>query len=198
MSKLQILIFGTNQYYESPPEIFANFTNTHNVENFNQKRENSMSFGYHLTSSDPTEIKLYFLKNYEKSYPICHDSDAYIIFIDLECVDALDKLNSIISYIKEECSTDIKSFVIGKYNNIEDKIKSLNYQTMNSHLKNKNFIFEYSEICTEPKKEFDYIIEKTLKQILENKFRMKKNKQLEQLLDEEITDADSNSGCMIY
>ena len=66
MSKLSILIFGTNQYYEPPQEIITKFIKTHNVENFSQKRESSMSFSYQLTSSDPTEIKLVFLKNVEK------------------------------------------------------------------------------------------------------------------------------------
>ena len=197
MSKLSILIFGTNQYYEPPQEIITKFIKTHNVENFSQKRESSMSFSYQLTSSDPTEIKLVFLKNLEKKYPICNEADAYVIFIDLECVDALDKLNSIITYIKEECSTETKSFVIGKYNSTDDKIKTLNYQTMNSHLQNKKIVFEYSETCTEPKKDFDYVIEKLLKSILENKFRVKRNKDIEKLLDEEH-DSDSNSGCFIF
>ena len=46
-------------------------------------------------------------------------------------------------------------------------------------------------------KDFDYVIEKLLKSILENKFRVKRNKDIEKLLDEEH-DSDSNSGCFIF
>ena len=196
MSKLKILIFGTNQYYEHPQDLMNSFIETHTVENLVKKHDSTMEFTYSLTSNDPTTIKLIFLKNLERGYNFCQGADANIIFIDLECVDALDKLNNIIEYIKENISQEIKSYVIGKYNSTEDKIKSLNINTMTEHLKNKDFLFQYDEICTEPKKEFDDNIENFFKQILESKFKMSQNRAIQRQSDNR--DDQSNSGCIIF
>ena len=70
MSQITIIIFGTNMYYEPPSDLIKQFIQTHKVENFVQKKESSMHFSYQLTQNDPTDVKLIFLKNFEKEYKV--------------------------------------------------------------------------------------------------------------------------------
>lgn len=194
MSQIKIIIFGTNQYYESPIDLIKNFIQTHHVDNFQHNKESTMSFTYQLTQHDPTNIKLIFLRNFEKEYKVCQEADAYITFIDLECVDALDKLGSIINYIKESCSLDVPNYMIGKYNTEEDKIKSLNIEKMESYLKTQKILFTYSEVITEPRNAFEENIENLLKKIQNDKFENKRPKNSYANRDDNL--AESN--CFIY
>ena len=174
-----ISIFGTNQYYEPPQFLINNFLNSQK-DILTKKHDDKKNSNNHKNHSNNDTIifsindynfciKINFIKNYEKNKTIIN-SDAYIIFIDLECVDALDKLKNIMDFIKS-CGTSnsIKSYIIGKYNTIEDKIKSLDVKTMEGIFKKNKFYFNYFEFCTEPIENFNILLNRIFKLIDESK-----------------------------
>jgi hypothetical protein len=176
-----ISIFGTNQYYEPPQFIINNYLKTKKdilMNNYKDKKKSKNNKDQKHSINDTIIFsindenfctKINFIKNFEKNRTIIN-SDAYIIFIDLECVDALDKLKNIMDYIKICGKPEIiKSYVIGKYNTIEDKIKSLDIKTMENIFKRNKFEFNYFEFCTEPIENFNIFLSKIFKEINETK-----------------------------
>ena len=145
--------------------------------NVEKKRNNSITFPYNLTENDPTLIKIIFIKNFEKEHKICKLSDGYLIILDLEQVDCLDKLNDITQYIKLKCSPEtVNSFIIGKYFDNNNKIKSLNKNVINEQIKKVGLtLYNYEEICLNPRKEFIGLLETIFKDIMENKTKRDKS-----------------------
>ena len=173
-----ISVFGTNQYYEPPQFIINNFLNSkkdiltidkkHSKNNNNKNHSNNDSIIFSKNDYN-FSTKINYIKNYDNNKTIIN-SDAYLIFIDLECVDALDKLKNIMDFIKLCGTSNLKkSYIIGKYNTIEDKIKSLDVKTMEGIFKKNKFYFNYFEFCTEPKEKFNMLLEQIFKLINESK-----------------------------
>ena len=192
MSNLMLLVFGTNQSNNTPYDIILQFINNQNVNIIEQKEKKNITFEYSLQKGDPTKIKTIFIKEIIGKKPYYDKADAYIIFVDLESVESLDKLNQIIQFILE-CNYNIPAIILGKYNNNNDKIQSLNTETMNKQLKKfKKLNYFYDEICIEQKKIFNEIFEINLKKCFDfkNKNKNKKVKNIEQ--------DQANSDCFIY
>jgi hypothetical protein len=177
MSNLTILAFGNFQEKDSSETIIDNFLKNQNVLNVEKKRNNSITFPYNLTENDPTLIKIIFIKNFEKEHKICKLANGYILLIDLEQVDCLDKLNDITQYIKLKCSPEtVNSFIIGKYFDNNNKIKSLNKNVINEQIKKVGLtLYNYEEICLNPRKEFIGLLETIFKDIMENKTKRDKS-----------------------
>ena len=154
MSERNIIVLGTNQYYQSPYTILANYLESYDKSEITNKKEGTISFKYTFFPK-PIKVNLVFLKNLDQTYSICKMCNNIVIFIDLEKDDSLEKLDSILSFIFEECSFSKTIFVIGKYNTIEDKIKLYDEEYMKQYLQEKSLLCTYFEFCTEPKEEFD-------------------------------------------
>ena len=151
MSNLMLLVFGTNQLNNTPYDIILQFINNQNVNIIEQKEKKNITFEYSLQKGDPTKIKTIFIKEIIGKKPYYDKADAYIIFVDLESVESLDKLNQITQFILE-CNYSIPAFILGHYKNNNDKIQSLNSETMNKQLKKyKKLNYNYDEICIEQK-----------------------------------------------
>jgi Ni,Fe-hydrogenase I large subunit len=192
MSNLMLLVFGTNQSNNTPYDIILQFINNQNVNIIEQKEKKNITFEYSLQKGDPTKIKTIFIKEIIGKKPYYDKADAYIIFVDLESVESLDKLNQITQFILE-CNYSIPAFILGHYKNNNDKIQSLNSETMNKQLKKyKKLNYNYDEICIEQKKIFNEIFEINLKKCYDfkNKNKNKKIKSIEQ--------DEANSNCFIY
>jgi hypothetical protein len=175
MSNLTILAFGNFQEKDSSETLIDNFLKNQNVLNVEKKRNNSITFPYNLTENDPTLIKIIFIKNFEKEHKICKLANGYILLIDLEQVDCLDKLNDISQYIKLKCNSDtINTFIIGKYNDLNNKIQSLNKNVIDNQIKKIKIMYSYHEICLNPFQNFINLFEAILKDILENKTNKEK------------------------
>jgi hypothetical protein len=199
LQPIVISIFGTNQYYEPPQFLIEEFlkskkeikkktfdmNNKKNKNDQNQPPKDTIILSF---ENNNFCTKLNFIKNYEKQRNI-NNSNAYIIFIDLECVDALDKLKNIMDFLKSFGEPNsIKSYVIGKYNNNEDKIKSLDKNTMELIFIKNKFYFKYVEICTEPNERFNNLLSKIFQNINE----------LENNLEEEYLSNKDKSHCLLY
>ena len=205
MSKINILVFGTNQYYETPYTILENYLESYDKSEITNKKESTISFNYTFFPK-VIEVKLVFIKNLEKTYSICQECNAIIIFIDLENVDSLDKLDSISSYIIDNCNFNKTIFVIGKYNTTEDKIKLYDEKYMKQYLQEKSLLCKYFEFCTEPKEEFNekigYFLHALIGEFNNNTLMSNKIIMDEEEIDPtnqeiEYTGAESNSGCIL-
>ena len=179
-----------------------NYLESYDKSEITNKKENYISFNYTFFSQ-PKQVKLVFIKNLEKTYSICQDCNAIIIFIDLENVDSLDKLDSISCYLNENCTLDKTIFVIGKYNTIEDKIKLFDEEYMKKYLQEKSLSCKYFEFCTEPKNEFEEKIGYFLHALIGD-FNSSKPGSGELIMNEEEDNqqieydgAESNSGCIL-
>ena len=102
----------------------------------------------------------------------CLTADAYIVFLDLESKDALDRLEEVVTYIKEYCSYDVKTYVIGRYNKEESRIASLDSCEINNFLNMKNFLYTYIEINNNIESEN---FESTIRDLFSSVYQNKKN-----------------------
>ena len=55
MSKINILVFGTNQYYETPYTILENYLESYDKSEITNKKESTISFNYTFF---PNQFKL--------------------------------------------------------------------------------------------------------------------------------------------
>ena len=145
---------------ESPIKIIKYFSKNKELINFSED------------SSSPSEIKYEFSFKEKKFTLFCDclvisdlsyihsnilNADAYVIFFNLEELNVYEKLEKIISYMKESCSLTVTMFFIGVYNKeiIEenneqnmikyfDGIEDINYQYI-------EMLFNESEKCIENK-----------------------------------------------
>lgn len=177
MSSLTILAFGNFQEKDSSESILENFLKTKSIQDIEKKRNNTLIFPYNLTGNDPTKIKMVFIKNYEKEHKICKLANGYLIILDLEQVDCLDKLNDITQYIKLKCSPEtVNSFIIGKYFDNNNKIKSLNKNVINEQIEKVGLtLYNYEEICLNPRKDFIGLLETIFKDIMDHKTKTDKS-----------------------
>jgi hypothetical protein len=201
LQPIVISIFGTNQYYEPPQFLIDKFlkskteikkktfdNNNKNKNNKNNKNQPSKDTIILSFENNSFCTKINFIKNYEKQRNI-NNSNAYIIFIDLECVDALDKLKNIMDFLKKFGDPNsIRSYVIGKYNNNEDKIKSLDKNTMELIFNKNKFYYKYIEICTEPNERFNNLLNQIFKNINE----------YDNNLEEEHLSNKDKSNCLLF
>lgn len=202
---LSILFFGTNQYNQPPQDIAHKFYLAQGVENFDHSKERKIFFVYRQGSSNKvTNVKFIFLNILDQEYAMCKKADAYAVFIDLESIDSLDNLSNIIAYIKDKCRHAVTTHVLGKYNSIEAKIKSLNSDNMKEYLKEKTIGFTYKEICTENEDEVVNAIRVLLEKASESQMRIKKNNGKEVNLKYNSSEVsytnqdESNSKCILY
>lgn len=83
---------------------------------------------------------------YDLSYihEINIDADACLLFINLEKSNTIVQLEKITEYILDTCSMNIKTYIIGMYNDII--LPALNKESMECYLKEDTFVYEYFQI----------------------------------------------------
>lgn len=197
-SILTLIFFSTNQSSEPPIDTVKNNITDFKISS-SSKKKSTPTYTYQISPNQVTKFKFYYMSNLEKQYAICLTADAYVVFLDLECSDALDKLEEIIKYIKEFCSYDVKTYVIGKYNKLENKIPTLDSCELNNFLSMKNFLFTYIEINNEIPAEN---LSSTIRELFLNVYQNKKNQwdsQCGSIYEEIDIDKDiSKSKCTIF
>ena len=82
------------------------------------------------------------------NFSVCHqntlDSNGYIVFCNLESKSTLELLDKIVDYIRENCSINVKTYIIGLFTENIDEDKS--YNNMQSFLSSLDFEYEYYEM----------------------------------------------------
>lgn len=119
-------------------------------------------FGYQIKKDVNIIINCDIINNFSVSHSGTLESNGYIVFCNLENKDTLELLEKIVEYIKENCSINIKTYVIGVFEENIDEDKT--YDKMQSFLSGLDFEFEYYEMYLGKKdmlkiikKEYEYV-----------------------------------------
>ena len=114
-------------------------------------------FGYQLKKNVNIIINCDIINNFSVSHSGTLDSNGYIVFCNLENKNILELLEKIVDYIKENCSLNIKTYIIGVFEENIDEDKT--YHKMKEFLSGFDFEFEYYEMFL-GKKDMIKIIQK--------------------------------------
>jgi len=112
-------------------------------------------FGYQIKKDVNIKINCDIINNFSVSHSGTLESNGYIVFCNLENKDTLDLLEKIVDYIKENCSLNIKTYVIGVFEENIDEDKT--YMKMQDFLSGLDFEFEYYEMFLGKKDMFKII-----------------------------------------
>ena len=97
--------------------------------------------------------------NLSKEYTGITDVNCYLLFIDLEKSDSIDRLKSIINYAKDNCRLSKKIFVLGMVSGNEDEVVKFTKADVTQILDEFQAKYEYKEINLSKIKEISDIME---------------------------------------
>ena len=122
--KIQIVAFSTNDTSQTPNDIINIFLGQTNHEIL-KKSKFAIAFSTVLKNrSKPTKIMICSVLNLTKEYSGITDVNCYLLFIDLEKKDSIEKMEAIINYAKDYCQLGKKIFVLGMISgNEEDEVQ---------------------------------------------------------------------------
>lgn len=112
-------------------------------------------FGYEIKKKVNITINCDIINNFSVSHSGTLDSNGYIVFCNLESKNTLELLEKIVDYIKENCSLNIKTYVIGVFEENIDEDKT--FYKMQTFLSGLDFEFEYYEMFLGKKDMFKII-----------------------------------------
>ena len=112
-SVFRVGAFSTNFDTFSPITIIRQFFVSTVCKNISYIKDNHVEFEHVLEESTEIHTNFIAISNLEKSYNVCSCADCFIIFVDLELKESMDKLEQIVNYIKLKCNEDKKVYVLG-------------------------------------------------------------------------------------
>ena len=187
--KLQIVAFSTNDTVQTPNDIINIFLGQQNHKIL-KKSKFAIAFSTMLKNqSKETRIMICSVLNLSKEYTGITDVNCYLLFIDLEKKDSLDKLKDIINYAKDNCRLSKKIFVLGMISGNEEEEVQVAKLDITKILDALNAKYEYKEINLSKMKQiadillevFDYCTKHSIDE------------------DEEIDkEGDQGRSCMIF
>jgi len=95
---------------------------------------------------DEKRIMICSVLNLTKEYSGITDVNCYLLFIDLEQDDSIQKLNDIIKYIKDYCRIKKKFFIYGVISGDEMNEIKINEMEIKNVLKETEIIYSYKEL----------------------------------------------------
>ena len=144
--KLQIVAFSTNDTAQTPNDIINIFLGQQNHKIL-KKSKFAIAFSTMLKNqSKETRIMICSVLNLSKEYTGITDVNCYLLFIDLEKKDSLDKLKDIINYAKDNCRLSKKIFVLGMISGNEEEEVQVAKLDITKILDALNAKYEYKEI----------------------------------------------------
>ena len=153
--KIQIVAFSTNDSTHTPLDIMNSFLERQN-HIILKKNRNSIAFTTSLDESSNKENKVMIcaVLNLHREYTGINDVNCYIIFVDLQDRESIDKFDSIINYSKEYCDLTKKIFIFGMTYKVEsgednegDRAeKVVTKDDITKTLANSEINYEYNEI----------------------------------------------------
>lgn len=172
--QLNIIFFDINGVYdedsepdknndkqlESPKRILTQYTKeSHfddlNVESDEQSFETIYTFTFEFKQNKTRIISCHIIDNFSLSHSSTNYANGYVIFFNLE-VDSTTELKKLIEYIQDECSREIKIYVIGIFETIVCK----NKEKMDYFLAECNVDYEYYEMYGGADNNYDEMKEK--------------------------------------
>ena len=144
--KLQIVAFSTNDTTQTPNDIINIFLGQQN-HTIIKKSRHSIAFSTNLkNSSKSTTIIICSILNLTREYTGITDVNCYILFINLEKDDSLEKLEGIINYAKDYCELGKKIYVFGMLSGSQEEIRCVNKADITKELDQIQVNYEYKEI----------------------------------------------------
>ena len=144
--KLQIVAFSTNYTTQTPNDIINIFLGQQN-HTIIKKSRHSIAFSTNLkNSSKSTTIIICSILNLTREYTGITDVNCYILFINLEKDDSLEKLEGIINYAKDYCELGKKIYVLGMLSGSQEEIRCVNKADITKELDQIQVNYEYKEI----------------------------------------------------
>ena len=142
--KIQIVAFSTNETSQTPNDIINIFLGQQNHKIL-KKSKLAIAFSTSLKNKE-TRIMICSVLNLSKEYTGITDVNCYLLFIDLEKADSMDKLKNIINYAKDNCRLTKKIFVLGMISGNEDDEAKFTKLDVTQILDEFKAHYEYKEI----------------------------------------------------
>ena len=144
--KIQIVAFSTNEISQTPNDIINIFLGQQNHKIL-KKSKFAIAFSTTLKNqSKETRIMICSVLNLTKEYSGITDVNCYLLFVDLEKKDSIEKINSIINYAKDYCKMGKKIYVLGMISGNEEEEVQINKEDVTKILDEISTNYEYKEI----------------------------------------------------
>ena len=186
---------------DSPLRILNEYAKKNNLQPTKNNSEDKLVIEYKFKPNlgqQTKEINCNIIYNFSVSHQSTLNSLGYVVFLNLENNSIFDLLEKIIDYIKDNCSLNVKTYMIGifskdiKSDRTEKKMKEFfdgedfDYEYYQMFIGNENSILE--------KYKGSENIEGIMKKILENIIKNEKRENAENENDNKIY----KSKCSIY
>ena len=156
--KLQIVAFSTNDTSQTPNDIINIFLGQQNHKIL-KKSKFAIAFSTMLKNqSKETRIMICSVLNLSKEYTGITDVNCYLLFIDLEKKDSLDKLKDIINYARDNCRTTKRVYVLGMISGNEEEEIQIEQSEITKILSEFKAPYEYREINLSKMKQISDIL----------------------------------------
>ena len=194
MSKIKknfkTLSFSTNVSNLSPCSVLNILLSNNLCSNIKNLNKHAVEFDYQFVSNVLVHTQFSEAYTLNKKYSMSNYADSYIIIIDLESKVSYTNLDSIISYMKENCNIEKKIFILGIYKNVDDIDEDLKEENIKDFIDSKKLNYDYLELNIESKNDLIKIMEYIINQSVLNK-------------DEKGDSFDKNEGqsksiCILY
>ena len=144
--KIQIVAFSTNDTAQTPNDIINIFLGQQNHKIL-KKSKFAIAFETTLKNqSKETRIMICSVLNLTKEYSGITDVNCYLLFVNLEKKDSLEKIQAIINYAKDNCKTGKKIFVLGIISGNEEEEVQISKEDVTRIIDEISTNYEYKEI----------------------------------------------------
>ena len=156
--KIQIVAFSTNDSSQTPNDIINIFLGQQNHQIL-KKSKFAIAFSTTLKNqTKETRVMICSVLNLTKEYSGITDVNCYLLFIDLEKKESIEKMEAIITYAKDYCQLTKKIFVLGMISGNEEDQVQIDKSEITKILDDVNARYEYKEINMSKMKEISEII----------------------------------------
>ena len=143
--KLQIVAFSTNDTTQTPNDIINIFLGQQEHKIIKKSRH-SIAFQTNIKNSKKkTKIMVCSILNLTREYTGINDVNCYVLFINLEKQDSMEKLEEIISYARDYCELGKKIYVLGMISGNEGESRQINKSDITKVLDQVQANYEYKE-----------------------------------------------------
>ena len=151
--KIQIVAFSTNDTSQTPNDIINIFLGQQNHKIL-KKSKFAIAFSTILKNqTKETRIMICSVLNLTKEYSGITDVNCYLLFVDLEKKDSIEKVQAIINYAKDNCKIGKKIFILGMISGNEEEEVQITKEDVTKIIDEITSNYEYKEINMSKMKE---------------------------------------------